>query len=125
VMLGRAAYQNPRLFWEVDSRLFPELKSEGTVASGDLGAVAEAMACYTDEWVAGGGRAHHVTRHLLHLFSGLPGNKKWRRTISEGSPLKGATGDVVRAAWCAASEQIKLAEERAELYAQTHSETQA
>lgn len=113
VMLGRAAYQNPRLFWEADARLYSDRDSEGTAAQGDLGAVAEAMAQYTDEWVAGGGRAHHVTRHLVNLLSGLPGNKKWRRTISERSPLKGAAGDVVRDAWRAAEEQLERARERA------------
>jgi tRNA-dihydrouridine synthase A len=109
VMLGRAAYQNPRLFWEADGRLYPNLSPEGTCARDDLASVASAMADYTDRWVAQGGRAHHVTRHLVHLLSGLPGNKKWRRIMSERSPVKGAAGEVIREAWAAASEVLERA----------------
>ena len=102
VMLGRAAYSNPRLFFEADRRLFQDHRS-----SLALDEVVNRMAHYTDEWVEQGGRAHHVTRHLVHLLSGLPGNKFWRRTLSEQGVKQGANGDVVRRAWEGAQERME------------------
>lgn len=95
VMLGRAAYQNPRLFMEVDRRLFPDAPA----STYDLEGVVMAMADYLDRWVRGGGRAHHVTRHIVHLLSGIPGNKHWRRTLSEGATSPEASGDLIRETW--------------------------
>ena len=108
VMLGRAAYSNPRLFFEADRRLFPD--SEASPFS--LEEVIFKMADYTDQWVEQGGRAHHVTRHLVHLLSGIPGNKYWRRTLSEGAVKKGATGEIVRFAWAGAVERMNRIAER-------------
>ena len=114
VMLGRAAYRYPRLFLEADQRVFPQL----TPAHRELGEIISEMAHYTDAWVKQGGRAHHVTRHLVHLLSGMPGNKIWRRTLSEDAVKSGATGDVVRDAWLRAQEQLHRAQARLE--SQTH-----
>ena len=94
VMLGRAAYDTPRLFLEADQRLFGE-----TVPPPLFSEIVEDMANYVDQWVSTGGRAHHVTRHISHLFHGLPGARRWRRTLSEGAVRTGADGSVVRDAW--------------------------
>lgn len=108
VMIGRGAYKHPRLFLEADRRLFPGREAP----ERSLDEIISEMARYTDAWVSGGGRANHVTRHLVHLLSGMPGNKIWRRTLSERSVAKGADGDVVRDAWILAQEQLARAEER-------------
>ena len=110
VMLGRAAYRYPRLFLEADQQLFPHLSA----AQRELSDIVEEMATYTDSWVRGGGRAHHVTRHLVHLLSGIPGNKIWRRTLSEDAVKEGAKGDIVRKAWQKAQEQLHRAQVRLE-----------
>lgn len=81
VMVGRAAYDSPRLLLRADEALFA-----GRPAAGrGLDEVVERMAGYLDAHVAAGGRAHHVTRHMVHLLAGLPGNKVWRRGLSEGA----------------------------------------
>ena len=111
VMLGRAAYSRPRLFFQADQRLFPHLEP----STNQLEDVILQMATYTDQWVEQGGRAHHVTRHLVHLLSGMPGNKFWRRYISENACKKGANGSVVREAWLGAQEKMKQVETRTEI----------
>ena len=103
VMLGRAAYSDPRLFFEADQRLFPGQD----FSTHNLESVVEEMANYTDAWVEQGGRAHHVTRHLVHLLARIPGNKYWRRTLSEGAVKPGANGNIVRQAWAGAVERMR------------------
>ena len=78
--------------------------------------VVSIMADYTDRWVESGGRAHHVTRHMVHLLAGLPGNKLWRRFLSEEAIKAGASGCVVREAWERVSERMRYLEERAREY---------
>lgn len=106
VMLGRAAYSNPRLFLKADTLIFSDDSPPPSLAE-----LANKMANYTDEWVQRGGRAHHVTRHLVHLLSGLPGNKFWRRTLSEEAVKSGASGDVVRRAWEGAEQRMRMIHE--------------
>jgi tRNA-dihydrouridine synthase A len=39
-----------------------------------------------------------MTRHMLGLFQGVPGAKRWRRTLSEQAHRPGAGLEVVRRA---------------------------
>lgn len=108
VMIGRAAYQHPRLFMLADTLLFPHLPP----ASLNLDEVVEELARYLDERLAAGCRAHHITRHMVHLLAGLPGNKLWRRRLSEESVHPGANGAWVMEVWQAAralNAQLELA----------------
>lgn len=91
VMLGRAAYQTPGLLADVDRRFYG-VKGPAP----DLNQVVEAMAEHVDRHVAEGGRANHVTRHMVGLFHGRPGARAWRRHLSEQAPKSGASGDVLR-----------------------------
>ena len=84
VMLGRAAYQNPWLLARLQRRLFPR---QGPATRAQ--AVA-AMADYADRAAAAGVALHHVARHMLGLFRGCPGGKRWRRLLSEGMHEPGA-----------------------------------
>ena len=108
VMIGRAAYQHPRLFMLADQLLFPELEP----AKLNLDEVVVQMSRYLDQQVAAGSRPHHVTRHMVQLLSGLPGNKLWRRRVSEESVKPGANGAWLREVWRAAralSPELELA----------------
>jgi tRNA-dihydrouridine synthase A len=80
VMLGRAAYQSPAILAAVDARFFGV-----DAAPADLAAVVTGMLPYIESVVAGGGRLHHVTRHMLGLFNGYPGARRWRQVLSRGN----------------------------------------
>ena len=76
VMLGRAAYGQPWLLAELDSHLF----------GGPLprrAAVLEAMLQYAAVEVAAGTPLRAITRHLMGLYAGLPGARRWRRMLGE------------------------------------------
>lgn len=80
VMIGRAAYDNPLMFAEVDRRFYGE--DTPIVSEHD---VIDAMVHYAERWLISGGKLNHVTRHMLHLFTGRPGARAWRRVISENA----------------------------------------
>ena len=81
-MLGREAYHNPWVLAGVDPILF------GAPAPlPDRGAVVDALALYACALAARGGRVRDLTRHVLGLFNGLPGARRWRRTLSDASLL--------------------------------------
>lgn len=86
VMIGRAAYHQP---WDIlgraDSRLFgvpdPFESPEDVV---------RAMLPYIEDHLASGGRLHQITRHMMGLFAGRPGARRWRQILSEGASRPGA-----------------------------------
>ncbi len=89
VMLGRAAYHTPALLAEVDWRLFTA--TEPT----DLFTAVEAMVPYIDAHVASGGRVNQVVRHMLGLFAGRPGARRWRQILTIESVKPDATAQVL------------------------------
>ncbi|MFM2484753.1 tRNA dihydrouridine(20/20a) synthase DusA [Celerinatantimonas yamalensis] len=101
VMLGRAAYQNPYLLAEVDRVLFDD---ETPVLSREQ--VVMAMVPYIEQHLADGGRLAQVTRHMLGLFQGLPGARRWRRYLSEHAHQTGANVDVLLNALAQVGEPI-------------------
>ncbi len=96
VMLGRAAYQNPALLLEVDARIF------GAAApSADRFAAVEAHIGYVEARLREGVALHAMTRHMLGLFNGLAGGRRWRRILSERGVRAGAGVEVLREAMAA------------------------
>lgn len=79
VMIGREAYQNPMILTEFD-RLY------GHTRDVNIAEVLEHMINYIDAHVADGGRPWHVARHMIGLFQGGPGAKKWRQLLSQNGP---------------------------------------
>ncbi len=93
VMIGRAAYQRPSdLLLGADAEIFA---IPGTKTASD---VVIAMFPYIDDHIASGGRLNQISRHMLGLFAGQPGARKWRRILSEGAHVEGAGTDLVRQA---------------------------
>jgi len=84
VMLGRAAYHDPWVLAELQSRLFavPGVHSRDEAV--------HAMSRYLARQCALGVPVKHVSRHVLGLFQGLPGAKRWRRHISQHAHLDDA-----------------------------------
>ena len=99
VMLGRAAYHNPALLAEVDDCIYGD---DGL--SADMTAIIDAMCDYIDWHIASGGRLSHVSRHMVGLFTGLPGARRWRQILSTDATKPGATSDVLRLAHAAVTE---------------------
>lgn len=77
VMLGREAYHNPWLLSEVDHQLFGDAQREITRTG-----VLEQLRPYIAEHIAQGGKATHITRHILGLAQGFPGARRFRQLLS-------------------------------------------
>jgi tRNA-dihydrouridine synthase A len=99
VMLGRAAYHTPGLLLDVDRRIHGE-----QVGPRDLADVIEAMAEYAARHIAAGGRLAHVTRHMVGLFHGRPGARRFRQILSTDATRPGAGPEVMRTAFSAVTE---------------------
>ena len=82
VMLGREAYHNPWLLSEVDPVLFG-----APAPCVDRAQVVDALASHACALVARGGRVRDLSRHVLGLFNGLPGARRWRRMLSDANLL--------------------------------------
>ena len=90
VMIGRAAYHNPTgILSQADPLIF------GIGSASNPVTAAEAMIPYIDEHLSAGGKLGEVTRHMLGLFTGQPGARAWRRTLSEGAHVDGAGSELV------------------------------
>ncbi|MDX1706076.1 tRNA dihydrouridine(20/20a) synthase DusA [Pseudidiomarina sp.] len=80
VMIGREAYQNPAFLSQFD----PFFEGEsGTITDEEA---VRLMIPYINQHVAAGGRCWHVVRHMLGLFQGAPGAKRWRQVLSQRGP---------------------------------------
>lgn len=99
VMVGRAAYHQPA---DILCRADRLIWGQGT--DSDPVEVVLQMQGYIGEHIAGGGRLHQVTRHMLGLFAGAPGARQWRRILSEGASRPGADFALVRQALDAVQE---------------------
>jgi tRNA-dihydrouridine synthase A len=90
VMLGREAYHRPMLLAELSAR------DAGAVL--DRMAMLERMTNYARREMARGERLSWITRHMLGLYSGLPGAKEFRRQLSEGARDPNAPAELLLAA---------------------------
>ncbi|KAF3978657.1 MAG: tRNA dihydrouridine(20/20a) synthase DusA [Methylococcales symbiont of Iophon sp. n. MRB-2018] len=90
VMVGREAYNNPYVLAEVDNNLY---QTATKIKTRDE--VVMALIPYISKHIADGGRLHNVTRHILGLFHGVAGARKWRSYLSENAGKKGADEGVV------------------------------
>lgn len=80
VMVGREAYTNPYLLAEVDQRFYADLHE---IPSRQ--AIAAQYSRYCQQQMDAGNQLKHMTRHMLGLFQGLPGARRFRRHISENA----------------------------------------
>ncbi|MCK8463631.1 tRNA dihydrouridine(20/20a) synthase DusA [Aliiroseovarius sp. S1339] len=86
VMVGRAAYHDPAaVLLGADQAIFGDTRPARTAHE-----VVEAMYPYIEAQLACGTRLHSITRHMLGIFTGRPGARKWRRILSEGATRDGA-----------------------------------
>jgi tRNA-dihydrouridine synthase A len=93
VMVGREAYQHPRLLAQADARIFGDAQPAPTPRQ-----VLDALLPYIEAETARGTRLHHITRHILGLFQGRPRARSWRRYLAEHAHDPAAGADVVEQA---------------------------
>lgn len=93
VMIGRAAYHQP---WDIlgtaDARIF------GVAGEQNAEDIVRQMLPFIEAHIEDGGKLHQVTRHMLGLFAGRPGARRWRQILSTGATRKGAGTEVVEEA---------------------------
>ena len=92
VMLGREAYHRPFILAELDRALYKHDES----APPSRQELLERMARYASRELARGERLSAITRHMLGLYSGEPGAREFRRTLSEGARVSGAGADLIQ-----------------------------
>ena len=93
VMLGRTAYHEPFFLAQVDARLFDDASCVRTRAS-----VIEAMLPYVERQVARGTPLRAIVRHMLGLYHGQGGGRRYRQILSDARRLKGAGAELLREA---------------------------
>lgn len=93
VMMGRSAYQTPALLSDVDARFYGAPGGEA-----DFSTVIDEMVAYAGRHIAAGGRLSHITRHMVGLFHGLPGARRYRQILSTEATRPDADTQVLRRA---------------------------
>ena len=94
VMLGREAYQNPWMLAQVDERLFGMDKPANSRDD-----VIAALLLYARRELERGAKLNHITRHILGLYQGVPGARKFRRHLSENAYKEEAGVEVLADAY--------------------------
>jgi tRNA-dihydrouridine synthase A len=80
-MIGRAAYENPWMFAAVDSELFGDPPREI-----DRATIVRSVYDYLDQLEAEGHPPRRLINHMLGLFTGRPGARKWKQSLSGKLP---------------------------------------
>jgi tRNA-dihydrouridine synthase A len=78
VMLGRAAYHNPRLLADLE-----RTTANPAWCTPEPVEIVEEMVEYARQQVRRGVRLHSITRHMHGLMAGRAGARAWRRFLSE------------------------------------------
>ena len=77
VMMGRAAYETPWILSQVDKEIFGLSAPPVTRRQ-----IVSAMQNYLEQELPKGVKVHNVTRHMLGLFHGCPGARRWRQILT-------------------------------------------
>jgi tRNA-dihydrouridine synthase A len=104
VMIGRAAYQNPPMLLDVDRVIYGEKTSLANMDS-----ICRDMMTYTAGHLAKGGKVHHVTRHMIGLFQGQPGARRYRQILSVEASRAGADETIIEEAFQAVDQSANAA----------------
>ncbi|MHC1481065.1 tRNA dihydrouridine(20/20a) synthase DusA [Frateuria aurantia] len=96
VMLGRAAYHDPYILAQLEHALY------GT-ALPSREQILQRMLGYCETTINAGTSLKHVTRHVLGLYQGQAGARRFRRVLSEGAHREGARPELMLTAMPSAS----------------------
>lgn len=92
VMVGREMYHNPYAFAQVDGELF------GGAATASRDEILGEFIDYCWRQHAKGVRLHHMTRHILGIYTAQYGGRLFRRFLSDNASPKEATPAVLEEA---------------------------
>jgi tRNA-dihydrouridine synthase A len=93
VMLGREAYHNPWVMADWDQRFFG-----AALSVLERAGIEARMVEYMARVVTAGEPWSHVSRHILGLWNGIPGARRWRQVWSDHRMKESAPADVSRQA---------------------------
>ncbi|CAA0091580.1 tRNA-dihydrouridine(20/20a) synthase [BD1-7 clade bacterium] len=91
VMVGRESYNNPYFLAQVDAALYGD---DSDVPSRHD--AVKLMYPYIENALQSGVKLNHITRHMLGIFNGISGAKRFRRYISENAHKPGADLNVLK-----------------------------
>ena len=94
IMLGRAAYHHAAMLAGVDHLIYGE-----TERRLNWDGVRDVMMDYAAAHIAQGGKLSNVTRHMVGLFSGISGARRFRQVLSTDATKPGAGPEVIAAAF--------------------------
>lgn len=94
VMIGRQAYADPGSLAAFERAAFGEGHGEP-----DWPAVLEGYLAHTARECAAGSALGPLSRHLLNLFQGRPGARRWRRHLTEHAGVRADGPGVIRDAY--------------------------
>lgn len=86
VMMGREAYSNPFILAEIEERFFPNTEVDHMTRHD----VIEKLIPYVSIQLENKVRLSNITRHILGLYQGQIGARKWRRYLSENAHKENA-----------------------------------
>ncbi len=89
VMIGREAYTNPWFMAEIEREV------RGNATQMTRKGVVEALLPYIRAELAAGTELKDITRHILGLYQGVPGARRWRQILSQESHKPAANENVV------------------------------
>ena len=81
VMLGRTAYHDPYVLADLDQRVY------GGGPAPSRTQIVQRMHRYAAAQVARGTPLRAIARHMLGLYHGRPGGRRWRRMLSDAARL--------------------------------------
>jgi tRNA-dihydrouridine synthase A len=93
LMIGREAYSNPYFLSEIHAKYYPDASK--SLPRQD---VVSFFLPYIEQQLKNNIKLSSITRHILGLFQGQPGARKWRRYISEHAHLPGADINIIKEA---------------------------
>lgn len=99
VMIGRAAYQEPEILAAVDRRVYGAVAPEREPRE-----IIEAMLPYIEAQLAAGTPLNHIARHMLGLYHGRPGARRFRQILTVEGAARGAGAEVFHRALASVEE---------------------
>ncbi len=92
-MVGRAAYEHPLIWKDVDEMIYGDKRSSTKASTVLIG-----MLPYAEYHLKNNGKLWDIAKHLLKLVEGVPGARSWRKDLGASSQNKEAKIEVLEKA---------------------------